>query len=253
MSSIVIPACDVKPCNKDDLDNLLTSLIEFPGLVVVCFDGCHENFVKYFEKKFPFIHTLWNTGNRLNFTRNSNLGLRFAHKYANSGVFLVNQDCVLPSYEFLKEVEGPGLSTPQAIELLEGQDINKLQPEKFERETLSNKFPFYCPYFSKELLDKIGYLDGAFKVVFSDDQYILRTMLAGFPVESVNVKIVHKGSYHDTNKEGTSRSGAYGSMDLGQSFMQYRIQWQIPNDISHDMIIPWCIKNRTWSDKMFYS
>lgn len=253
MSSIAIPITDIKETNKPDLEALLDSIEGFPGLVVCMYDSCSENFVRYFEKKFPWTHTIWNTGNRLNFTRNSNLGLRFAHKHANSGVFLVNQDCVLPKYEVLKEVEGAGLATPQAVQVPEGQDLSSLQPALFEREVLLNKFPFYCPYFSKELLDKVGYLDEAFKIVFSDDQYILRTMLAGFPVESVNVKIVHKGSYHDTNKEGTSRSGAYSGNDLGLSLLQYRVQWQIPNDISHDMIIPWCMKNRAWSDKMFYS
>lgn len=253
--SIVIPICNIKDNNKQDLENLLISIENGDYLnnitkIVCCFDSCEEYFVNYFENKFPWFYTIWNKGNRLNFTRNVNLGLRFVHKSLETGAFVINQDCVLPNWKYLKNVIGEGLSTPESVDVKLKGDLDNLQPEEVLKTRVHNKFAFYCTYFSKELLDKIGYLDGAFKVVFSDDQYVLRTLLAGFPCEIVNTKIYHAGTHHDTNKEGSSRSGAYSGLDLGETLLQYRFQWKVPTHIQHDEIIHWVLKNYQWEDSM---
>ena len=251
MTSIVIPACDIRQNNKEDLENLLTSVSPsfFRGWdqVVVCFDGCKEEFVDYFRQKFPFIHVIWNRGNALGFTNNSNMGLRFVRNELKSGAFLVNQDCVLPAWEHLSKVIGEGLATPMTTDNI---DLLTNQPKEVVKTRLTNKFAFFCPYFSYNLLKDVGLLDPDLKVLFSDDCYVFKTLLHGkYPVESVNIYIHHKGSHIEIKEGWESKSGSYKNHDLGIGLLQYRLKLGMQG-VPHDSIIPEALKKLTWSDDM---
>lgn len=265
MTAIVIPACDIKDNNRQDLDELLNSIengdyfpcfsgpsrgeaVDGVSSVVVCFDGCKEEFVDYFTFKYKWIHSIWNQGNRLGFTNNSNQGLKYAHQKLNDSVFLVNQDCVLPSWKYLKLVEGKGLATPSSREVETYLELDN-QPRNPKR-IPTQRFAFYCTFIAKEVMTKIGYLEPLMKTIFSDDDYCLRALLAGFPVEIVDIAIFHKGTHHDTTKEGSSRSGAYEIDDLGIGLLQYKTKWSVPNHVDHDSIISWVMENFEWNSEL---
>lgn len=257
MTAIVIPACDHKPQNRKDLLDLLSCIDSKKwSKVIVCFDGCNDEFVEFFLEKFPFIHSIWNESKSVGFSINSNKGLRFCRDDLNDGCFLINQDCIIP--ENLELVVGEGLATPETINLenLEFEEIRKKlnEPRKIERKLLNNKFAFYCPYFSYELLKEVGLLDEDLKNLFSDDCYVLKTLLNGkFPVETVSVNIYHKGSHIDTkNPNWESGSGTYNQNDLNIGLMSYRLKWQIPNEIKHENMVEWVLKNRSWSENMVW-
>lgn len=239
---VVIPVTDIKgEKSRDQLERLLNSSC-FPEQEVLCvFDACSIDFINYFKGKFPFIRTLQNDGNRLNFAKNSNLGLRKIHGEGRS-VILVNQDCKLPGdlSPLTKEI---GVTSAQAIDTLDlPEGSGNLTPQ-------GNKFPFYCTFIHREVMDKIGYLQAVFVAAFEDDDYLARAMLAGFNCYVCDLPIYHEGSFNDANKEG-SASGAYTVNDLGTRLSMYLTQWQVPANIGHDGAIPWILENHEWKDEM---
>lgn len=265
MTAICIPITSILgKKNANDLDELLSDIEKDKdkySAVVGCFDACQRRFVHYFKDKYPWLHILANEGNALKFTRNSNVGLRYVMKHLKDDAFLVNQDCRLPRYHYMKLIAGEGLSTPQSIENMNyvfSQPFvadefdpyeNKWYYRRLKRERLYNNFAFYCPHFSKNLLENVGILDGALRVVMSDDDFCIRTLLAGFPVETVNVKIFHKGSHIDTSSpDWVSSSGSYGASDLGKGLRQYLTKYQLR--CPHEEIIPTVLKTHKWKEEM---
>jgi hypothetical protein len=248
MTAIVIPACDIKEHNKTDLEALLECIkpdANRYSAVVVCFDGCEIEFVDYFTQKFGFIHSFHNRKNKLGFSRNSNIGLRFVRDVIKDDCFLINQDCLIPSFDYMSCIPGEGLSTPITTEgsLL----IKYLNPT---RTRLNDKFAFYCPHFSLGLLNDVGVLDEDLKNLFSDDSYVLRTLLHGkYPIESVDIKIHHKGSHISTEQGWESGSGTYNQTDLSLGLVQYTLKWDMLG-VKHENIIKEALKRHKWKEEM---
>lgn len=270
MTSIVIPAINLKPQNRPDLLNLLNCLAPDADKyekIIVCFDGLESNseFYEFFTEKFPFIHPILNELNPSGFSINANRGLRFCRDELKSGCFLVNQDCILPSYEYMQKIVGEGLATPESIDLNGPDDgleddsekadyLNELNKELSSgaRTKIYDKFPFYCPYFSYELLRDVGLLDEDQKNVFSDDSMIIKILLHGkYPIENVDIKIHHRGSYIDASKNNwESGSGTYNAVDLGHGLAQHKLKWSVDNKVDHANIIQWALENHKWSEDM---
>lgn len=258
--AIIIPITDIRPHNRQDLIELLDCIkpdADKYKMVICCFDGCKEEFVEFFQEKYPFIESIWNKGKALGFTRNSNLGLSFVKDKLNTGTFLINQDCIIPRFEVMKGLIRDGLSTPVSVDFIKTQeeltDYPKTVMVNSPVSKLSkNHFAFFCPYFSPGLLKEVGVLDGAFPNIFSDDDYCLRTLLNGrFPVEVVNTAAVyHKGTHIDMSKTGESHSGTYTGGDLPLGLCQYRLKWSVPANVEHHNIIEWVLKNHKWDGSM---
>lgn len=266
MTALVIPSCNIRPHNRVDLLNLLTCLEPDKDKytkIIVCFDGIEKEseFIEFFLDKFPFIHPIINELNPSGFSINSNRGLRYCRDELKTGCFLVNQDCILPAANHMMQVVGEGLSIPQSIEI-PSADSSSLE-EKIEYLNLANtgrtivrthikdKFAFYCPYFSYELLKEVGLLQEDQKNVYSDDSYVIMTLLNNkFPVEVVDVKISHRGSHIIPENNWESGSGCYNSIDLSAGLVQHKLKWSIPKDVEHGEILNYVLKNFVWDDKM---
>jgi len=250
MTALIIPVCDIRDRNFKDLVELLSS-IEAGGYleeckVVIAFDSCEDDFTEKINEKFPWILGIVNTGNRLQFTKNTNNGIRFVlSQWPDEDVFIVNQDTILPHWSHLKQVIGEGISSPHTI----GNDkLDDLNLHTGEREKVE-KFAFYCVHISNSVLKKIGLLDGVFKRCFSDDDYVARASLAGFPVEMTNIKVYHKGSHIDTSQPGwESGSGCYNASTLGEELQQYLTKWQCR--VGHDEAMKWILSNHVWQEEM---
>lgn len=248
--AIVIPAADLKKESGQFLDDLLASIVEGQTHnhteIIVCFDGCKPRFVHTFCEKYPFIIPLVYGGDRLNFAKNSNRGLRVAHNEMKLPVLLVNQDTILPKWEYLKLIPGRGLVTPYTtLDMVTATNTGK-------RVTIQSRFPFFCPYWSTELMKEIGFLDGAYVASFEDDDAIGRTLLAGFPIEQVDVGIFHKGSHVDQAQIGGSLSGAYDGNRLTISHERYRLKWNIPREIPHEECVNWILKHHRWNKELMF-
>lgn len=263
MATIVVPICSIRDHNKQDLEDLLNSIEPDKGIysaIICCYDSCDEEFIEYFQVKYPWTHSLINKGNRLNFTRNSNIGLKFAKENIGGHIFLVNQDCILPRYRHMAKVCGEGLSTATSIDLGWAkspeqpkeyvEELEKLQPANVTRTRLKDKhFAFYAPCFSPKVLETIGYMDWSYRQVYSDDDACVRTLLAGLPLEVVDVKIYHKGSHINTNGGWESRSGTYRAEDLELGLLQYRAKYNAYH-VEHSRMIPYILENFTWNPEM---
>lgn len=249
MTAIVIPICSIRERNKTDLFELLSGMEpdkDKYSKVVACFDSCDEEFIEFFQDKFPWIHSIINPYNLTGFSVNSNRGLRFVRDELKDGCFLVNQDTILPSYEYMSQVVGEGLATPETT-----NEFPLVQPETIERRQIRDKIAFYCPYFSYNLMKDVGLLDPSLRNLFSDDQYCARLLLHGkYPIEVVNVKIHHKGSHIDSSKpDWESGSGTYNAADLGFELQKYRMQWSA-GLTDHNKMIEWILSNHKWQEDM---
>lgn len=250
--SIVIPITDVKgDVNRQDLDNLLTSLDadhkEFTEIIGL-FDSCEWAFIRYFQEKYPWLSAVINKGKALNFTKNANQGLKICHQQLKCDLVLVNQDCSFGGWmdepKRLLGLRNRGISSAiSANEFIPDSRFKENRAVKFEP---AEKFAFYCTYISTEAMDKIGYLDEAFTKVFSDDDYCLRAHLAGLPVEIGDVFIHHRGS-HLEGEFTESASGCYTGYDLGLGLSQYKTKWKC--DEPHEMVINWALENYVWSEE----
>lgn len=247
---IAVPCADRSKGSATFLSNLLSSIegeTQKNCEVAVLFDAVKPRFLDEALEKFPWIIAHVNDGlknNRYNFSKNSNIGLRFAHKELNLPCLLVNQDTVLPTWEHLKKIPGKGLATPYTSEDW------KAAANTGARTPLTNKFAFFCPFFSLNLLENVGMLDPGLKSTHSDDDMVARCLLKGIPVEQVDVAIYHKGSHIDQAALGGSLSGAYNNDDLDTFMKRYRAKWQIPANITHDQAIPYILSAHNWHPEM---
>lgn len=258
---LVVPTYDKYTTAREDLTNLLDSIklgtIDQYCRIVVCLDSCHRIFEQEFKAKYPNYEFLNHTGNPLNFCGNSNRGLRIARE-EGVGAFLVNQDTILPSWDFLKTMmEGDmvGASTvefkdkplEEVIRLLEetsGADLRTLIPVQ---ELPGWKVPGYCMWYSDKVLQEIGLLpEDYLEASMDDDHMTVLALLAGFKVTKSKVCCYHKGSHlPDTSM---SRSGAYGVADgsLQLHLSKFYRKWSIPSNIKHEDAIGWILNNFTW-------
>ena len=250
MTALIVPAADLAPKSTEMLEGLLWSIergeySDWP--VVVCFDACREPFVHHFVRKYPDIMAIANNGNRKNFAGNANLGLRYAHKQLNTGAVVVNQDCVLPHSRFLKHLEGAGVAVPSAVSLcreppIDAWDLQVLDDNQSDGaiRTPHKKLVGFCMFLSKELMDKIGYFDESFIASWEDDDICARAVIAGFPVEHVNINVHHY----------VSRCGAYDGNRLAINLLRFRDKWQVPLDIEHAGFNQWISEKHTWQEGM---
>lgn len=265
---VIIPITDIKgQSNKDDLEGLLSSISPDTFKQIVCaFDACNPDFVAYFQNKFPFIMAHENIGNRDQFTKNVNRAMRFVYNNFNSNVLLLNQDCIVDRY--LCYLGGTGIVSAQSVD--DTQRFRMLNDVLEVRDTeigsvchplskkIEDKVPFYCTFINRAVIEKIGFLDGVFPKVFSDDDYCVRALLAGFPVEIADVFLYHRGTHIDSSQpDWESASGCYNGRDLGMSMAQYLRKWSTPNypknekgQIEHGQVIPTILKDYTWDDAM---
>ena len=262
---VVIPCADTKGLeSKQLLEDLLNSLKDFVGTIICCMDGCAESFNYYFQEIYkgnPNIIYLINEGNRLGFAANSNKGLRYAFKTLEAErVMLCNMDCILPSWVYLKPLfMNEGLVSATSVEESfykdQGLDLNGLNQSVDDgpglEYNLVEKFAGYCWVIHKNVVEKIGYLDERYKSSFEDDDYILRTHIAGFPVGALDVYVNHKGSHIDQKVLGGSMTGAYNDEMLMLNLQKYYWKYQIPGDIPHDKAITWAKENHEWQDIMY--
>lgn len=250
--AIVIPLATVKSGSNLVIDECLQSIVNGGTAdhaeVILCWDGVPERTVDEFERRFPQFISLPNYGNRLNFSKNSNRGMRLAHKEMNLPVLLCNQDCVLPHWELIQALTIPlGLVTPTAVQAFpESLDVFETTFTKTQ-----GKFSFHCPYFPIDLMSEIGYNDEGL-VVFGDDDYIIRTLLAGFDCHISNIPVVHKGSFIDQAAEGSSMSGAYDLERLGIDHQRFRWKWSIPPDVGHENFNEYILMAFKWNPDLMY-
>ena len=263
MYSILIPVTDIKgDKNKKDLENLLCSIKAGGYLcsVLVCFDSCHEDFIEYFIERFPNITPIFNNGNRLNFARNVNNGLKYlVDNLKDNHVVLVNQDSILPSrdrFEFILKNDEPCIVSAQSMDISGDLEktikaLNSLNDSSVKAYTKVNRFPFYCTFIHKDVLNKLGGLDGGYIASFEDDDYCTRSLLAGFTNYTSSVIIYREGTHVDpTAANFVSASGSYGKNRLANNLTRYCTKYQVPSKITHEEAIEWISKNIKWKDSM---
>jgi len=248
MTCLVIPSADATPESPDLLDSLLWSIesqaIHNSYPVIVCFDRVHTNFIHHFTDKYPFIDAITNSGNRLNFARNSNRGLRRAFFHYNDHAIVVNQDTMIPSKQFLDQICGEGIVSPQQVTLDGTKEeklalLNKMNEEQEESRQQHNKLVGFFLFMNKQVMSKVGFWDEYF-ITFEDDDYSCRTLLAGFPVETVGYMVHHE----------VSKCGAYDGYGLQLNFAKFKYKWSIPPEIEHLDCNPWIIKNHSYIPEM---
>ena len=253
MTAIIIPAANTRPICPKLLDDLLYSIVRGGYVdkwkIVVCFDNCGELFVEQFQKRYPFIDSLVNIANNIQFAANANNGLRYAHNLGHD-CFVLNQDTIVPKIEHLDKVRGKGLATPFPLDCDEpGKSPDEIQdelnawceaPRRIVVKTPSIKFGGFCMYLSKELMDKIGYLDQGFIATFEDDDVCVRANLAGFPVEEVNIPVHHYIKNRNNSIVETS-TGAYNSARMQIAMYRFRLKWLIPPEIEHPEFNSWIL------------
>lgn len=249
MTSIIIPCTDIIPDGAQLLDALLFSIthggVDYP--VAVCYDACSDSFVQAMQLKYPQVHPLINTGNRLNFAGNANVGLRWAYAKGDNAI-VVNQDCILPSKKHVDRISGAGLAVPTAVKVcgeppISAADLDLLQAQQSEvfMWTPQVKLIGFCMYFDHTLMTKVGFFDESFKASFEDDDICVRAALAGFPVEHVNVAVHHY----------VSRCGAYDGQRLQVNLIKFKHKWGIPDEVTdHAGFNQWILDHHEWQDAM---
>lgn len=261
---ICIPISDLKPSSPQIIEDLFQSIVnngidEFCE-VVCLWDSCKERLVYDFEQKYPQFISMPQYKNRLNFSKNSNRGMRFAHNELKLSVLLVNQDCILPKWEILERLmvaPEVGIVTPTAIaefpkEIGYGGDPSLVDwPIKDDFTETRGKFSFHCPYIPFEVTEEIGYNDEGI-ISHGDDDMIIRSLLAGFTNYISKVQVVHKGSYIDQSVEGSSMSGSYDGERLGIDHQRFRWKWSIPNEVQHDDFSEWILSKFRWEKELMY-
>ena len=176
----IVPVTDVTPNAYLYLRDCLQSIIDgghSPEGVLVLHDSTHESFYYKAKQEFPEFEHRNHECKRLNYTGNINRGLRSILAYRGIGVWLINQDCVLPSVKFfpVNPREDCGVLSPQQI-TLEGEpglitsvmvdESNTTQEAQYQDH---NKVTGFCMYRSGEMLHKIGLSDPYFPGSVEDD------------------------------------------------------------------------------------
>ncbi len=261
---LLVPVWDGYPQAKEDLHNLLKSLelgaYQEYFRVLVQLDGCHRIFEHEFKSQYKDFEFHNHTGNPRNYTGNSNLGLRRA-RVENVGSLLVNMDCVMPSFEAFSPLIS--FSETSLVSAQTSQTTGDLTERVLELTRRSknpnftnvmdipgNKFAGFCYWIPPQILQKIGVLDESFVASMDDDDYVVRSLLAGFEAYVSSVNVEHVGSHIDQVSFGGSRSGAYSMDSLGLHYQKYKIKYSIPPNIAHSDCIKWVLDNFTWQEEM---
>lgn len=258
---LVVPVTDRQgEASARLLDELLYSIAigETPDYfnILICLDSVSEDFENTFKDKAPWATFINHTGNPLGFCANSNRGLRVALEH-KVGALLVNQDCILPHGRelalLMKDLKG--LRSAKSVNFSDErapieQKISALnggcQPGAQECE----RFAGYCYALSYELMKEVGILWEPLVAGFDDDELIIRAKLAGFPIETSNILINHKGTHIDQGALGQSLTGAYDGTRLGLNLMKVRDRFSIPANIEHDQIQGWVLNHYTWTPEL---
>lgn len=261
------PCYDKYPQAKEDLTDLLNSLKlgEYNRYfrIVILLDSCHRIFEHEFRSRFGDIAEFWNhNSNNLNFTANTNRGLRKARE-EGVGALVVNQDCILPSLEKItnmcrpnwmasaKTMDLPNKPLEEVIRLLDESSLQKYDKYISVMEIPSNKVAGYLFWLAPEVLQEVGVLDDTtFRGSFEDDDITARCLLAGFEAILEPTYCYHKGSHMQENS--MSRSGAYGVADgsLGLHLSKFYRKWSIPANIKHEDSIKWILANYQWDSSL---
>lgn len=250
-TAIVIPTTSIKGVkNRDQLDQLLDSLKEYRQIdIIVCFDACSREFIRYFQEKYAgLFQSVINEGNRLNFARNCNTGMKVCLE-RNQNCILVNQDCKMPrEKEVLDSLcQMVGITNPLCTDQLEIPEGDGLINE------IESKFPFFCTFIHLDVIKKIGVLDGIFypNGGCEDDDYLIRAKLAGFKTYVANIYVYHEGSYIDgSNPLWESASGSYSNQTLGISLNKLYTKYQCEPTVAHADLMNWVLQNRKFDERM---
>ena len=247
----------VQPQCQNYLDACLTSIkkggyYENGYHVLLVYDNCPEEFQKYFKEKFSgdFIAAISNVNPKnLNFCKNVNTGLRIAFQAAQSTgdidaqFIILNMDTILPPHWHLDKVFGEGLSSPTPVD-----DptvvLSKVGPDhKWEQKRHQvTRLGGFCMCLSYKLVEKIGVLDERFTASFEDDSLCADALLAGFPVELVDIKVHHELKDRTT----PSNTGAYDEISLGVHLNIFRRKYSIPPTVPHENFNQWIVDNHVW-------
>ena len=101
-------------------------------------------------------------------------------------------------------------------------------------------------WFSKELMDKVGYLDQGFVASFEDDDICIRANLAGLPCLETSVAVHH---YHE-NRTEISTTGAYDQERMNTSGYRLRMKYYIKAEIPHSHFARWVLDHHEWKEEM---
>lgn len=255
MITLLIPITDIKgSTNQKHLENLLNS-IELGGYlpevgVLGLFDATSEDFFTFFRERCTWLKCMYNTGNRLLFTKNVNVGIRWVlQNQPDNDIILVNQDTILPDWQYLKLIQGEGISSPSSTNIPDRDKLNELNGKEVKRNKVNN-VPFYCTYINSQVIKKIGLLDACMKTTCSDEDMCLRAKLAGFEVEAVDgVSIYHAGTHIDVKPGWESPSGSYDAELLTKEVKQMLTKYQCTTD--HAGFFNWVLQNYSWDGSLF--
>lgn len=257
--SIVIPAANTNDKCYPMLVDLLKSieLGEYTDPTIVCFDNCGHHFVKNILKEFPWIVPIINTGNNHGFAKNANKGIRKSYQEFSQGCFVLNMDTVVPHSSHLLKVCNDGLASPCMVDLNPEREFGKsgdiaeqlnILNYQDPARNLTTKFAGFCMWFSKNLVEKVGYLDEVFVATFEDDDICVRTCLAGLPCEIVDVKVHH---YIDNRPASEiSTTGAYTQYSMSRAKIQYMMKWDLPEELEHADYNKWILEHNKWNGTM---
>jgi hypothetical protein len=260
LKSIIVPVADTNPQCYQYLENLLQSMYTGNILhkdsegptdwsVTLCLDNVGEGF----RKKLVADWTGFDLGcidhqnpQNLNFCKNANSGLRFVYEGfpESTHFYLLNMDTVVPQGHLLEQVAGAGMSTPNEVDISEVEYAG-LPHNSGERKDI-DRAGGYCMVFSRELLDKVGFLDERFFASFEDDDMWARAKLAGFPTEHVQINVYH----HIKDRKEVSNTGSYNENSLGMHLEIFRRKWSVPWPVPHIDFNKWIMDNYVWSQEL---
>lgn len=151
------------------------------------------SFLTEFSESHNNITVLHNTEN-LGYSKANNQGLRLV---ATPYIGLLNNDILFtenwlpPLLDALESIPGIGLISPEMINAWRMSDGISLENYKEKAKSKASRIPphaaaslnsyFCCVLFRKDVFDVVGLLDENYSPAwYEDDDYCLRTMLAGF-------------------------------------------------------------------------
>lgn len=262
---LVVPAYDKYATAREDLTNLLDSIVlgktdQFTR-VIVCLDGAHRIFEHEFSQKYKTVEFLNHTGNPKNFTGNSNVGLRIA-RAEGLGAFLINMDTVLPSWGFLKTMMEGDMVGANTIELKDKplEEVISLLEKTSSANPITLtpvqelpgwKVPGYCMWYSPEVLQEIGLLpEHLLKASMDDDFMTALALLADFKVTKSSICCFHKGSHINQLETQSSMTGAYTPQSLGLHKEKFYRYWSLSPAVPHDRAIEAILSGYKWTPEL---
>lgn len=256
MHYLVIPVADTNERCLPLLVDLLESIrkggyYDNDYHVILCYDNVGEAFQKAIIEKFlgDKIAVLDNRNPKnLNFTKNVNTGFRLAHQLGAEHITLLNMDTQMPPHWHFGKVPGEGLSFPTPVDdptivLSKSGPDHEWTPIR----TPVNRYSGFCMCFSRDLVDKIGYLDERFTAGCDDDDVCIRTILAGFPCEVVGISVHHELK---NRSEVVSTTGAYDIPSLTLAVKKLKRKYRVPPQVPHEQIAAVVLDNFVWDDAL---